>query len=321
MSTGERRPLAEAQIIAEDLLALLAPYAAWCAIAGSIRRQRPTIGDGEIVAIPIGGHITKAHSLLGITDKLLHEGVISQALYNGKPRWGTKLRGIIYKGMKFELFMVDEYNRGYRFAVCTGPDNSEDKANTYCMTMIKRGKAPFSVHDGYVWLGDTALKINTEEDWFALLGIPCLPPPERSIKAYMRFFGRGHRWGDPQRYRVQYVQQTLWNLEHMLELEERHLKADASPSLPQRDFQWCAPWLRGNGMVIIRDWRGRWVLAEPTHPAAEGYRQRLCWMSSPLFGGEQYTLTAWLRDQWERQHFVADVLAEAIEALRDAVYE
>lgn len=319
MSTGERRPLAEAQMIADELTALLAPYADWIAVAGSIRRQRPTVGDGELVAMPKGGVIGKKHSLLTITDMLLQQGVITQALYNGKPRWGQRLRGIVYKGMKFELFMVDEYNRGYRFAVCTGPDNQQDRANTYLMIQIK--KAPFAVRDGYVWLGNQKLKISMEEDWFALLGIPCLPPPERSIKAYIRAFNKGHRWGTAQDYIVQYIQRSLWNLEHMLELEVKHLKPDAVPSLPQRDFQWGTPWLRGNGMVIIRDGRGRWILADPSHPAAEAYRQRLCLMSSPLFGGEQYTLTAWLRDQWERQHFVADVLAEAIEALRDAVYE
>lgn len=319
MSNGERRLLAEAKIIADELTALLAPHASWIAIAGSIRRERPTVGDGELVAMPIGERITKTHSLLTITDTLLQEGVIAQALYNGKPRWGQRLRGIVYKDMKFELFMVDEYNRGYRFAVCTGPDNSDDKANTFIMTQIKRGNPPFSVHDGYVWSGDQQLKINTEEDWFALLGIPCLPPPERSIKAYMRFFGRGHRWGDPQQYVVRLVQKSLWNLEHMLELEERHLKADAPPSLLQRDFQWCAPWLRGNGMVIIRANGGHWVLAEPTHPAAERYREQLCYMSAPLFGGEWHELTSFLQNEWEREQMLADVLSEALAYLRNEV--
>ena len=52
MSTHPKTPLADAQRTATHISKALTPYCHRIAIAGSIRRQRPMIGDIEIVALP-----------------------------------------------------------------------------------------------------------------------------------------------------------------------------------------------------------------------------------------------------------------------------
>ncbi len=52
MSSGPRIPLAEALDIATNTLAILRPRCHKADIAGSVRRQSPTIGDLEIVCLP-----------------------------------------------------------------------------------------------------------------------------------------------------------------------------------------------------------------------------------------------------------------------------
>lgn len=52
MSKGEKVELAAARRMADRLLALLAPACERIAIAGSIRRGVPLVGDIEIVAMP-----------------------------------------------------------------------------------------------------------------------------------------------------------------------------------------------------------------------------------------------------------------------------
>jgi hypothetical protein len=111
------------------------------------------------------------------------------------------------------------------------------------------------------------------------------------------------------------MQLTLWSLERMQELEEAHLAPEASPTL-QRDFQWCAPWLCGSGLVMIRTWRGKWVLAEPSHPEAERYRRYLCRACAQAFGSELWAAKALLQEHWERDRMLADVMEEAVALLR-----
>jgi DNA polymerase/3'-5' exonuclease PolX len=53
MSTGIRVPFAEAAAVAGNLALLLDPACSRLAVAGSIRRGSPGVGDIELVAVPI----------------------------------------------------------------------------------------------------------------------------------------------------------------------------------------------------------------------------------------------------------------------------
>ena len=48
-----RKPLLEAETVANAVLAHLAPYVRRAVIAGSVRRRRPDVKDIEIVAEPV----------------------------------------------------------------------------------------------------------------------------------------------------------------------------------------------------------------------------------------------------------------------------
>lgn len=112
-TTTDRRPLAEALGIASSIVAELKPYCKRIEIAGSIRRQRPTIGDIEIVCLPAP------------YDALpLFRSGISSVVEQWRPvkgllpcRYTQRLHP---SGMKVDLFMPDPAGFGLQLAIRTG---------------------------------------------------------------------------------------------------------------------------------------------------------------------------------------------------------
>lgn len=293
MSSDTRRPASEVIPIAQSFLALLQPHAAWIEIAGSLRRGKADVGDVDIVAVPLGRDTAKGHSLALETDALLKQGVFQQAQYARKggfsPRWGLKLRGIIYEGVKFELAITDEFNAGYIFWLRTGPDSGQDKANTYLMSAIKRD-APFKCSDGYVWQGNNKLLISNEADWFALCGLPFIAPHERSLKAYHRLLRANHRWGNPQQYAPR---TTLFDLDAYLANEDRHLDSGVKPTKPPAPpWQWQTPFLTPEGYIWVYADHGRWALRYANDEATLSYLARL--RMNGYWKAEAVRLNTWL---------------------------
>lgn len=186
MSTGEKVPLHEAKKIAEDLMILLdsGGFRVNAGICGSIRRQKSFVGDIEIVA-------ESTPKLLALMDKLLLDGVYTKADYNGKPRWGDKYRGVMFQGMKCEVFLADYHNLGYITWLRTGPGD----ANQYIMNVMKAQKSPVRFIDGHAWICDyhndeptpvQMLSIPNEYALFGLLRMPYIDPWERSLETYAR---------------------------------------------------------------------------------------------------------------------------------------
>lgn len=202
MSTGEKRPLAEAKVIAKEFYELIEGYSPEILIAGSIRRQKSLVGDIEIVA-------RHDDRLLQRLDALVAEGTIAKALYGGNnsTRWGEAFRGCMFRGMKVEIFTFDELNRGSTLLIRTGPGD----ANTRIMIMLDNKKAPYRFKDGYVWHSKhwerntkgewdaddkRLIPAKTEEMLFNLLGLGYVQPEERSEERYVRMFSReSHLWG------------------------------------------------------------------------------------------------------------------------------
>lgn len=177
-------------------------------IGGSIRRRKPYVKDIELIA-------PKSATLLALTDHLVNQGIIAKARYGSTftMRWGTAYRGMLFKNMVIELFMYEPETRGYITWLRTGPG----QANRTVMTALLRG-APFHVADGAVWNGAKQagevdqLNITSEQDWFALLGIPYIEPEHRTDKSYRALLQRGHAWGKPELFRnhSKPVQMTLF---------------------------------------------------------------------------------------------------------------
>lgn len=186
MSNDTRRPHSEALPIAQSLARLIKPHCTHVNIVGSLRRMKDTVGDIEIVAIP-------SPALLPFLDSMVLKGEASKAVYsNGTIRWGNTYRGLMYQGMKCEIFLADEDNIGYQTWLRTGPGD----ANTYIMQFCSWRKSPYRAKDGYWWAGDTKLSIKTEQELFAMLGMRWIEPKERTEDAYrLMLEARGHQWG------------------------------------------------------------------------------------------------------------------------------
>jgi len=113
MSTGNRIPWSEANAIAEDIVAQLAPHCSQIDIAGSLRRRRPTIGDIEIVCLPLPYESTP----------LFRSGFALVVEQFEKIKGEMPCRytqRILPSGMKLDLFMPDPNGYGLQLAIRTG---------------------------------------------------------------------------------------------------------------------------------------------------------------------------------------------------------
>jgi hypothetical protein len=124
-------------------------------VGGSIRRGEAMVKDAELIAIPNHpyyhiktGKLTGT-TLWNATDDLVERGVVTKALYGDKqsPRWGEKYRGMLYRGIKVEVFLADQQNWGYQKWLRTGPGES----NHYIMGYLIRQRSPIRFVDGYAW--------------------------------------------------------------------------------------------------------------------------------------------------------------------------
>ena len=189
---GQKFDLETARRLVGQFADMIRPACARLVVAGSIRRGTPYVKDAELVAIP-------TPDLLTTLDQLVAQGGVEKAIYtdkNGKqtPRWGLKYRGLLYQGLRVELFLSDEDNFGYQFWLRSGPA----EANTYLMKWLAWKRAPIRARDGYWWWGEQCLRVASEEDQFALLGMPYIPPGERTERRYKQLldWNRAHRWPD-----------------------------------------------------------------------------------------------------------------------------
>ena len=170
-----RIPLARAEIIAEATRAALAPHCERIAIAGSVRRRRPFVGDIELVCIP---RLVPA-GLFGdalITDPDFCAGVTQWPAVKGKPD-GKYTQRRLPDGIMLDLFMADVENWGAILAIRTG---SADFARHILATgWVKAG---YHSEDGRLRARDgSIMPVREEPDLFALLGIPFVEPEAREV--------------------------------------------------------------------------------------------------------------------------------------------
>ena len=197
-----RIPLADARATISELVELLRPACEHVEIACSVRRGKPEVHDAEVVIIP-------TPDLLPLTDDLIQYGKAQYALYGDKKtkRWGSSYRGLMFKGIKCELFMTHPDSFGFQYWLRTGPGD----ANTYIMKWLSYCNAPVRFQDGYGWFSHDwrregkewfasdrrRLRIASEEDLFAVLGMPFTPPSERTEMVYKKLTNvKDYVWPD-----------------------------------------------------------------------------------------------------------------------------
>lgn len=200
MSSGEPIKLAVAKQVVEQFMSHLDGMLAYSCIAGSIRRGRALVGDAEVVIEP--------HNLSALwvrVDGLVNQGIIAKADYGaGQTRWGQAYRGVMYQGVKIELFVCDENNRGYITWLRTGAGQK----NTYVMSQLKKHHSIIRMSGGYVWhvSYDKSHPAYKSADEFAklgklivpdeftlywLLGMSPVEPAKREERAYRHALERG----------------------------------------------------------------------------------------------------------------------------------
>jgi hypothetical protein len=261
-STGESPALAQPRLSRDDVLPVAQEMAGMLKIAceqlqiaGSLRRNKPDVKDVELVAVP--RVFATDNALIWLLDKLLEEGAIEKAKLGetGQQRWGNKLRSWVYRGTKFDLFMVEEHNFGIEHQLKTG---SRD-FNILLMTKLK--SAPFRLDKFAAYWNDSLLHIPDEKLWFKLLGLPFISPSQRNVETLQEMFATQWKgWGDPKQFVHQAKQLTLGGdfkmhdegaLIAYLEKKEK-LKPDVHL---RTNYQWDKPWLFDNQNVWVTDKR------------------------------------------------------------------
>jgi DNA polymerase/3'-5' exonuclease PolX len=158
MSTATKTPLSRALAVAEAFRRLFAGTFNRWEIAGSIRRQRPDVGDVDHVVIPEWGEVEAGGGLFANpirtnliwqrADKLIAAGTIVKHLYIGKKgnthKWGELLRGIDYQGFHHEIWTATPDNWGSALAIHTGPWEFSKEL------VIGLQRNGYMNHDGYV---------------------------------------------------------------------------------------------------------------------------------------------------------------------------
>lgn len=206
MSTaGHRTPLAAARKIADGLVEIFAPACDRFEVAGSVRRERATVGDLEFVCIPKAGEALAPQGTLfgspnAARSNLLWEAIETYSdghlrLMPIKPgteaiepdlRWLSKRplgESKLFKlwlprqQVAVELYLVTPETWGCAFAIRTG-SATFSKALVQRWTQVSGGGHCRDLR--LCWRDGVAIPTPEEEDVFRNCQLlPVTPPPER----------------------------------------------------------------------------------------------------------------------------------------------
>jgi DNA polymerase (family 10) len=185
--------LAEARVVADKVLKHIEPAMKRIEVAGSIRRQKQTVGDIELVAIV--DDRDKLYRLISDVGQTIKPGV------PGVVPWTPKMdsryvRVRLAEGMNLDLFVASPENWGGLFLMRTGSASGADgnAFNGFVPRMFKRWKTLSGggrMTDAMPTMPDgTQLPVYEEQDFFDLLEMDFVPPVERAdhkaIKKYIK---------------------------------------------------------------------------------------------------------------------------------------
>lgn len=175
MSNSARLPYARMLPIAQSIVGRLAPNCQRIEIAGSLRRQKETIGDVELIAVP-------TEALYAQLDELLAGGKIRHA---ATKRWGQKLRSFVFDTRSGDPVQVDLFLQpdpatwGVNFMIRTG---SAEFSHRMVTKRSQGGWMPdqYQVDEARVWRNGKALETPEEEYVFSLWRMDYVEPQQRT---------------------------------------------------------------------------------------------------------------------------------------------
>lgn len=161
----------EAKLIADKIIESLKPHCYRIEIAGSIRRQKPIVGDIEVVCIPKPYETGLFQN--GIAEIVNKWQKVKGDLQYGKTKYTQR---ILPEGIKLDLFFAEEMNWGLIFAIRTGSADYSHKvlANGW----VKRG---YKSEGGYLTKNGKRYEVREEKELFNMLGIAYIQPNMRNI--------------------------------------------------------------------------------------------------------------------------------------------
>lgn len=173
MSATPKHPLPIVLPVANRIVDALRPHCARIELAGSIRRERPTVGDIEIVAVPIRPVNLFGDPAAGPTS--LDVFLDSKVVFT---RGGERFRQFAYGNYTVDLFLTDADTWGSIYTIRTG---SWEFSRWLVTSQSARGAAPPNIQfrDGRLYESGRLLSTPEEPDIFAALGLAYIHPMER----------------------------------------------------------------------------------------------------------------------------------------------
>ncbi|MFA6066869.1 MAG: hypothetical protein WC707_06835 [Candidatus Babeliaceae bacterium] len=167
--------LNKAKLIAEEIKKRIAPYCKRIEIAGSVRRQKPDVGDIEICAIAPKRTIEFYETLRKMGA--IRKGKFFTAKYLQMEIWERLLFNDSNSDqiINLDLFFAVPENWGYIFAIRTGSaDFSHHQLANRWVKLGYKGK------DGFLTRNGVNIPVLEETHLFKLLDIDFIEPKDRT---------------------------------------------------------------------------------------------------------------------------------------------
>ena len=194
-----RWPRAEALVVASELVAAMQPGCSRIVIAGSIRRERPTVGDVEILYVPSITEDPDREDMFrtrkfNLADEIIEQLEGSGVLARRKNKLGSEMFGPKNKlmvhvpsGIPVDLFSTTEENWWVSLVVRTGSKETNLRLTTGAIKLGRTLKAygpgvemidPHTI-DGSFYRAGEMIHATSERDVFRLCGVEYLEPNQR----------------------------------------------------------------------------------------------------------------------------------------------
>jgi len=185
--------LADAEALAQEMVARLQGDCERIEVAGSVRRKRNEPHDLELVVIP--RFEERQVSLLEMAQVSLLEANLYALCISGVmafdssvKRNGPKHKRLLHleSGIVVEIYAAEAGNWGLILALRTGP---ADFNKLLVANVAYGGAMPLTMRmqDGWLWRRGERVETRTEDEFFGAIGLPTWYPEVRSVHVLQSF--------------------------------------------------------------------------------------------------------------------------------------
>lgn len=185
MSDKPQYPREQAIEVARGLCELLKPVTARLVVAGSLRRNKATVGDVELLFVP--AFADRQFDMFTTVPFDLASEAIGNLLNNGtltkRPNkeghftWGEKNKLAVHRsGVPVDLFSTTEENWWVSLVIRTGGKATNLKLTTGAQS---RGMRLNAYGSGFTLQNQQSLVCTSEREVFEIAGVPYAEPEDR----------------------------------------------------------------------------------------------------------------------------------------------